>query len=488
MKKSIIFLLSLFILSSCQSFLKEDAKGVLTPENFFNSADELEGAINGLYRTAVQNYLDGNFSSNLMGSDDLGTKFSPFMEMDVFASTSASYYPGVFWKDTYATIRQCNNIILNYGKTPVSDEIKQQAAGQAYFLRAWSYFVLVRIFNEIPLITDVNVNSNAMKSSPTDTYKLIVADLEKAEQWLPVSWSGDKALVKVTQGSAKSLLAEVYLAMAGYPLKDASKYALAATKAKEVIDMGRYQLEPFAKLWSKDFSNNEVIYGLAFRYTNSNPINEGSQLVTCYLPNEYLGWGILYSERKFFYDFPAGARKDATFETVFRTKDGLVDWTQSTHIKNPFYKKMIATNQMDILDPNSKPWYRSQDISSYDKLIQYIRYAQVLLTYAEAKAMSSGVDASAYAAVNAVRERAGLTDLSAGLSATAFRDSVFNERGWELAGEFTRWFDLVRLERVEQVASNRDPNDNVIPFPPTKASYFQKIPAAEVLLNPNLGK
>ncbi|MGV8092100.1 MAG: RagB/SusD family nutrient uptake outer membrane protein [Mangrovibacterium sp.] len=480
MKKHIYFLLGLIILSSCQSFLDEDAKGVATPENFFTNGDELEAAINGLYRTAITNYLDGNFSSNLMGSDDLGTKFSPFQEMDVFVSNSESYYPGVYWADTYKTIFQCNNIILNYEKTPVSGEIKQQAAGQAYFLRAWSYFALVRIFNEIPVIEDVSVNYDVKKSGPADVYKLIVADLEKAEQWLPVRWNDGKELVKVTQVSAKALLAEVYLTMAGYPLKDTDKYALAAAKAKEVIDSGRYKLETYAKLWSKDFSNEEVIYGLIFMN-----MNKGSQLVTCYLPNEYQGWGILYAERKFFYDFPEGPRKDATFETQFKTRDGLVNWTESKYIKNPFYRKMMVTTQVDILDPASEPWNHSY--WQFDKLFQYIRYAQVLLTYAESKAMSSGVDASAYSAVNAVRERAGLPDLPSGLSATAFRDLVFDERGWELAGEFTRWFDLVRLERVEQVAANRDPNDNVIPSMPTKKNYFQELPASEVRLNPNLG-
>ncbi|MGV8135700.1 MAG: RagB/SusD family nutrient uptake outer membrane protein [Mangrovibacterium sp.] len=481
MKIILYSLLSLVFLASCESFLQEDAKGVLTPENFFNNSGELEGAITGLYRTAISNYLDGNFSSNLMGSDDLGTKFSPFQEMDVFVSNSESFYPGVFWADTYKTIFQCNNIILHYEKTPVSDEVKQLAAGQAYFFRAWSYFALVRIFNEIPLMEDVTVNYDMVKSGPADIYKLIVDDLKKAEEWLPASWNDGKELVKVTQGSAKALLAEVYLAMAGYPLMETANYALAAAKAKEIIDSGRYKLETYEKLWSKDFSNDEVIFGLVFMN-----INKGSQLETCYLPNEYQGWGILYSERKFFYDFPEGPRKNVTFETQFRTPGGPVNWTESKYFKNPFYRKMMASTQIDILDPNSQPWNHS--FWQFDKLFMYIRYAHVLLTYAEAKAMSSGVDGSAYDAVNEIRGRAGLPDLPSGLSVTAFRDAVFDERGWEFAGEFTRWFDLVRLERVEQIAANRDPNDNAIPALPTKKNYFQEIPANEVRLNPNLNQ
>ena len=80
-------------------------------------------------------------------------------------------------------------------------------------------------------------------------------------------------------------------------------------------------------------------------------------------------------------------------------------------------------------------------------------HADVLLIYAEAQAMSAGVDASAYNAINRVRERAGLEDLDPGLSSSEFQKKVIEERGWEFAGlRFTsRWYDLVRMEMVEEV-------------------------------------
>jgi len=86
------------------------------------------------------------------------------------------------------------------------------------------------------------------------------------------------------------------------------------------------------------------------------------------------------------------------------------------------------------------------------RTMMIIRYAEVLLIYAESKAMSGGPDASAYEAINLVRNRAGLSDLVPGLTATAFRDSVINERKWEFAGNEpnSRWFDMVRTETVEE--------------------------------------
>jgi hypothetical protein len=103
--------------------------------------------------------------------------------------------------------------------------------------------------------------------------------------------------------------------------------------------------------------------------------------------------------------------------------------------------------------------------------------------------MSANPDASAYDALNAVRKRAGLENMTAGLSQLAFRDSVVMERAWEFAGAEinpARWYDLVRLERVEEAAKDRHPSELPILNPPTKDDYFAPIPISEILINPNL--
>ncbi len=105
--------------------------------------------------------------------------------------------------------------------------------------------------------------------------------------------------------------------------------------------------------------------------------------------------------------------------------------------------------------------------------VYVIRYAEVLLTYAEAKAMSTGVDASAYAAVNEVRKRAGLKDLQVGLSAIQFRDAILEERGWEFAGfePASRWFDLIRTETVEKANRLRHSSELPLEGKPNDASH-----------------
>jgi len=116
----------------------------------------------------------------------------------------------------------------------------------------------------------------------------------------------------------------------------------------------------------------------------------------------------------------------------------------------------------------------------------HIRYADLLLMYAEATCMSVGPDASAYDAINKVRNRAGLPDLTEGLSQMAFRDSVIAERGWELACERHRWFDLVRTEKVEEIALKRHADDAPLYAQPTHENYLAPIPQKEVDKNPNL--
>jgi hypothetical protein len=157
-------------------------------------------------------------------------------------------------------------------------------------------------------------------------------------------------------------------------------------------------------------------------------------------------------------------------------------------MKHPYYKKMRyanGSNPDNVYDHYDNAYYWSY---SSNRTAQVMRFAEVKLIYAEAQAMSAGPDASTYKEINDVRHRAGLVDLTPGLSQTNFRDSVVMERAWEFAGpeQGQRWFDLVRLERVEQANSNRHPDELPLVNQPSKAYYFSAIPYQERVINPNL--
>lgn len=486
MKKIIYLLLLVSLSSACNKELTENPNGQLVGDDALRTIEGLQTALTGAYQPLKNGYTSGfataALDAVLMGSDDLTThpasNKQELREMDQFAVNSTNGRINVIWLGCYKSIQNVNNIIANYEKAGTSDNIKQ-IGGEAYFLRAFSYFWLVRLWGNIPLITTSKYSPDLLtvkKSSPAQVYALIEADLKKAETLMGNS---KPAAGRASADTAKALLAEVYLTEAGYPLKDASKYALAAAKAKEVIDNKAaygFDLVPdFGSLWTgTPASNNtpEDVFALQFCNSCGNP---STLYGKSSMPGDEAGWDDYFCEVTFFNNFPAGRRKDVTFYTVFKTSAGNINW-QNGQTKHPYYNKFRVNTPT--------PGFLT---SASDLSVKLLRYAQVLLTYAEAQARSTGApSADAYNAVNKIRERAGLSDLPAGLSGDAFATAVVNERGWEFAGEYTRWFDLQRLELVESANSNKAPDDlkplNAI----TKDRYWLPIPYNDQQINTGL--
>ncbi|HEY0609953.1 MAG TPA: RagB/SusD family nutrient uptake outer membrane protein, partial [Chitinophaga sp.] len=159
--------------------------------------------------------------------------------------------------------------------------------------------------------------------------------------------------------------------------------------------------------------------------------------------------------------------------TEFVVKGDTISW-QQVSTRHPYYKKFRIQSGDQATYMSNNP-------------VIMIRYAHVLLIYAEAQARATGTPSSeAYLAVNAVRNRAGLTGLLPGLSAADFAAAVVAERGWEFAGEWNRWFDLVRLEMVESANAGKHPDDLKPSGAITHDKYHMPIPGNDALINPNL--
>ncbi|MDR1779464.1 MAG: RagB/SusD family nutrient uptake outer membrane protein [Tannerella sp.] len=520
------------ILAACTSndeFLEEKTYGKIFPENFYRNQDELDMANNALYRSFSKTF-NADYSSFvviLFGGDDITTPYSAntsYLQNDTYVRQSANKDIRDGWSWAYETINTANGIINNYQKAAdeVSETNLHYAAAQAHFARAYMYFWLVRIFNEIPYVSTVREPDKTMtKSSPQEVYDAIIADLKIAEEWLPATWKGiDETKAAgggFTQAAAKATLANVYLTMAGYPLKKTEYYKLAKDKAAEIIEneskYGFRLLDHFAELWKPTpLINDEMVFGLMY---NRSTEDYNVRAPKSCRPVQFGGWEAYCPEINFFYRFPEGERRDATFVTEFPLTNGwyttaptipwpegqpMLQW-QDIMFKHPYYFKMWEAEGLEGADK----WKPAGDNDWYSgRTNQVIRYPEVLLIYAEAQAMADGTpNALAYDCINRVRNRAfagvGSTqnNLPTGLSAEAFRDSVFVERGWEFAGyEYaSRWFDLVRLELVEDAASanpkhaflpGRSADDWTIASPPTHDSYFMPIPEEDALLNPNL--
>lgn len=460
MKKTARYLLpvALFLttasMTGCQK-LDETPESTIGPVNFYKTDADFQAAINGAIKTWFSAYGAFDFNNALLlsgGAEDVTSRpgAANLKMYDEFRADVNGFSAYQEWSLLYKSINLCNLIIDGLGKpNSVSAANRDAYEGQARYIRALAYFNLTRWFGEIPIITVENqlAADKAGQATVAQVYQVIVGDLQAAETKLPATFP-EKG--RPTRGAAKALLAEAYLTMAGWPLKDATKYALARDKAKEVMDANTYSLVPnYADLWktSNKLTNPEFIF--AFYGSATASWIEGSHLHVASRPGEEGGWDDMMSEARFFNAFPAGPRKDATFHTVF-TNTARTTW-QNSNVHQPYMAKYRDAGSAATADG---------PVASFDGEGFFVmnRYAEVLLTYAEAANMAEGSPSpAALAAINQVRRRAGgnsqllYPDLAAGMSKLAFDNAVIAERAWELAFENKRWFDLVRKEKVVEV-------------------------------------
>lgn len=473
-------IVALVSLSGCKKFLDEDPRGLLSGSSAIADESGLKAQLAGAYHTLIGDW-DRGFATaaaiaTTMGGDDVTThpesNKADFREFDQFNVTSFNARSVALWNGCYKTIQSANNIINNYeGVTGDADNIRQ-ITGEAYFLRAFSYYYLVRLWGKIPLITTEVYSPDLLtveKNEIADVYQLIEEDLNKAKDMVG---NTKPSSGRINKGTVLAYLSDVYLTQAGWPVKNSAKAAQAADLAKEVIDnKSTYGFDLYQGDFLKIFAGGtaEEVFALQ----TDGVVTENLFYGLACMPVDIDGWNDYHAEINFFNDFPAGNRKEGTFLTSVE-KDGQVIQWEDFELKHPYYKKFWVQNG----DPNT---YHSKNP------IIMMRYAEVLLIYAEAKARTGSPDASAYNAVNAVRQRAGLTDLTAGLSSDDFVKAVIQERAWEFAAEWHRWFDLVRTETVGAANANRNINEiDLIGKPSDQSKWLLPIPAGDATINPNL--
>ena len=488
---------SLLFVFSC-SDLEEDRGGILSLDNLQSEAD-LVAALTPVYKELQTTYKNPHLvRTNTFGADDITTWWggnkAPLRVFDGFnygsGENSDLAWLAHDWKGFWKVIYHANSLIEGIKTSTAPDAIKSVIEGEARFLRAYSYFHLVREHGNMPIVIDgMTPTGKEARATVLENYKQIESDLLLAEVSLPAP--GSTANVgRASKSAAKTLLADLYLTWAGWPVKDASKNTLAASKAKEVIDMGYHQLLDIHKLWLFENANSkESVFSVQFSkeedHRNGHPAAFSFHMAR--------GWSDCYPELQFFKDFPAGARKDATFVTdipnrgfsggkIINKTPITKSWEVSERF-HPMYKKYTISEDLTVVGRTMG--YRP---------VELYRYAEVLLIYAEAKAASGGVDASALDALNQVKRRAAGLDPNtpdASVDATSATISdIIAEKGWELAAEDKRWFDLIRTETLQDVAAKRDPTEKVpLMRQPTKAQYITPLPAeavsgSELIQNP----
>lgn len=484
-------------LGGCEKFLEEDPEVLLTQESFYKNVEDLKAAVNGIYVPLYDERasMPGCARSYQMhiAADDVTTQKTTktqWIAIDRFNPTPVTIFIELSgWKLPYKIIKQCNNIIEVQDQIEGDPEEIKKYVALAYFWRGWAHFYASRFYNDIPIVTSTQVDLEAKRDPVLQVYQQVESDLLKALESLPDSWPSETNYPDAY--ALKTLLADFYITWAGWPIKDDSKYAIAAGYAEDVmLNSGASLFEDFADLWRYDdvgtFDNNqESIWEIVFSTNVEIGSNDRARPIgrNFVQKEERQGFADFFAEIGFFNRFPDSYRKEVTFKTELIDGGDTIPWQESL-LEHPYYKKFRGS--YDFQDSRN-----AQSGANF----QIYRYADVLLLYAEAKAMSSGPDAPAYEAVNKVRRRANKlpidtpdasVDLQPGLGVLEFRDAVIDERAWEFAAEQRRWYDLVRTEKVEFAASTKDSNDIQPAVQPGKNNYLFPVPFTEILLNPNL--
>ncbi len=507
-KLYVVSFIALLIFSTCTD-LEEEPFSDITPNNFYKTENDVILAINAAY-DALQN--QGYYGRDLRDLVDYPTEMltnhrwrkSAERELDWIMWHPDNIYLENVWREAYVAVNRCNIIINRVsGINDIDTVIRDRVIGEAKFLRALNYFNIVRLWEDAPLITEAATVVNDVlypsKSSADEIYTLIISDLQDAINKLPVytTYSGGD-VGRASRGAAKALLGKVYLTMAGFPLQHTERYADAEAILADLIDDndGYRLMDNYIDVFRVDNQNNDEIV-FSIQYTTGG-LGEGSTYGDYFNPGRgYYGnwtaWGGATSEPQFLIQFEEGDS---------RITEGFIVEIDPT-IHNPYRKYYYMINDSTIFRYNlrggnavSCPYvrkfaeYEGADYQEYPFDFPVIRWADVLLMYAEAINEHVGPTQAAYDAFNQVRERA-FKDSShnvSGLTQEQFREAIIQERKFELFAELHGWFDYVRKGILER--EMEELNSSPIQYPTTinveEKHSVMPIPTRELDVNKNL--
>lgn len=480
-------LLATAALTSCKKFLEEDPKNLVTVQNFYKTEADAIAAVNSIYAylNSVDNFAAGGntagvyhstfwlavgLASDEMLNNQLGA--ANFDQLASFSYTSMNPSMEEIWGMHYKTITLANIAIARIPGISMNASLRDRLVGEAKFLRGLMYFNLVRMFGQVPLLVEENNPLLPGKSSVDDVYAQITADLGDAANALPPSYTAGNGRGRATSGAANAILAKVYLTR--------KNWEQASIAAKKVIDSNEYALwDDFADVFKlSSRAGKEAIFSVGFGDAGGAiSFWEVGQFNVRLLPTALSVEGVQNAQG---WQFPT-----QYLYNQFESDDRRRSVTFITEINDPAGAYNIRPYVKKYWDRVAEPQGNS---SSND--FPVIRYADVLLMYAEAQ-NELGFTIPAHQYINMVRKRArfnGTTYLNAvpdysGLNKDQFRDAVLKERMMEFVFEGQRWFDLVRMGKLEQLVPLAKPG-----VVPAARNNLFPLPQREVDLNPGLGQ
>ncbi|MEO8766185.1 MAG: RagB/SusD family nutrient uptake outer membrane protein [Ginsengibacter sp.] len=458
----ILLVLAVVVCSCKKDFLDRQPLTEYSETTLWTGANDAIAACNATY----SNFEDGQWVVYMDDASDNAHDPYPWEGWQEFGNMQLLSPNSWRSKYDFTTITQCNWFLTNIDKTPMDNALLTRMKGEVRFIRAYEYFERSQLYGDFPLVTRMltaTEANEAVRSPKADVVQFVLNELDTIAPTLPTSYdASDKG--RITRGAALALKARVELFN--------GKFAESAVSAKKVMDLGVYSL----------FPNYQDLFRITNEYNSEIVLDRG------YLesdPNLTVGLMVLAPEST-----PGGGWSSVNITQslidAYEMANGktIDDPTSGYSIDHPFVNRDPRLLQTVIIpgaeyagiifnpmDPNSLDYWPTYNYTGYvgRKYIHYksdfsdlyaaglniplIRYAEVLLTYAEAKIELNQVDNTVYDAIDKVRLRAGLPAVDQTKYATQvqLRELVRRERRVELALEGLRWYDIQRWEIGAQV-------------------------------------
>lgn len=456
---------TLLFSSSCSDFLTEDIRGQENLDTYFSSEEESEAFLTGCYNAITYHgwwQIENFWLLTDMCSDD-SWMGNTTQSQDGYISLA--HYQGVgqsngtisnFWQYRYKGILRCNIAIEKIPNANIADENKKKRLiAEAKFLRAYFYFELVKNFGGVPIIDGFLLPEEVdgiERASIEKVYALIEKDLSDAAEILPQrSEYSNNDMGRATRGAALGLLGKAQLYQ--------QKWGEAKITLATVINEAEYDLMPdFGQVCNIDYENNkESLFEVQNMYDPTYDLGGSMSVVAGNRSGgDQDGWA---------WGLPSANLENAFIEagdsvrlkwTIIRNGDkeiaGEPDFEEliekqgdqngdGSYCIDPDKHKSARINRKLYVPLAKRPEKYDQPKVPLNYII--LRYADVLLMYAEA-CNESGEDATARTALNKVRSRAKLADVTS--SGNALRKAIRAERRLELAGENQRLYDIRRWE------------------------------------------
>lgn len=457
--------------TSCEEQLKEDVYSQLDPAALFNSANGIERVLFGAYRDAQ---ITDNFGGNIWFQEEWTC--DQFWETGgavnlqatvMLAFTWDASYPthwADLWNNCYYSVRNCNLVLENIEQSPVDDATKARLTAEARFVRASAFYILYTMWGPVPLRLTTTGDLAMARATDAEMQAFFEKEFTDVSSILPGRDEPGYQYGRATNGAALGYLTKFFL--------NTKQWQKCADAAKQLMDLNEYELwADYTTLFNVDNETKQKELVWVYPCSTQGPGNEFMN--GAYPPSfaSTVDGSIVFKENmrnwarqdrvldSFYNSFdPADERRKPIITAYINTAGKTVSLLNSNNTRSFKYTP----------DPNAVGNSNGNDLA-------VIRYADILLSRAEALNELNGPSQDVLDLIQMVRDRAKLTTplVLADYTKESLRDRILDERGWELYGEKVRRQDLIRQGKFVSSAKARgisiaDDHHKLFPIPQTE--------------------